>query len=78
MSVLAASSSSFSPVEALLILAVVAIVFLVPAFFSGRIAAKKGYSFILFAFLGVFFGLIMLVIVAVMPRREAARIHPAQ
>lgn len=77
MNIIAASSSSFSGLEVLLLFVVALIVWLIPAYFSGRIAAKKGYSFVLFAILGLFFGLIMLVIVAVMPRREAASIKPA-
>jgi len=52
------------------------LLWLLPAYLCGRIAAQKGYSYSLFVMLGLVFGLIMLVIVCVMPRREASQITP--
>ena len=72
-----AAAHAHGSVGPVVFLIIALVVWLIPAYFSGRIAKAKGYSFPLFLILGLIFGLIMLVIVFVMPRREAARVHPA-
>lgn len=63
-------AASIGPVEALLILVIVGVVWLVPGYFSARFAREKGYSFPLFFVAGLIFGLITLLVVLVLPRRS--------
>ncbi len=39
---------------------------------SDRIAERKGYSFTLFAFLGLFLGILAIIVAALIPRKKAA------
>ncbi|MEN0015464.1 MAG: hypothetical protein AAGC46_19000 [Solirubrobacteraceae bacterium] len=63
-------AASIGPVEALMILVIVAVVWFLPGYFSARFAREKGYSAPLFFVLGVVFGLITLLVVLALPRRR--------
>jgi hypothetical protein len=39
---------------------------------TGTIADRKGYNFVLFAFLGLFFGLIAILVALILPRKKPA------
>jgi hypothetical protein len=43
------------------------------ALLSGSLAHKKGYSYPLFAFLGLFFTVFTLIVVLAMPAKESAK-----
>lgn len=66
---------NLGPVELLIVLAILAIPLLF-AWLTGRLAADKGYSFGTFFVIGLFGGVIGLVVAAVLPQRAVAPAVP--